>query len=230
MTITKGPRQLPLRVVVYGPEGVGKSTFGASAPSPLFIAAEDGCSELDVARVDGITSLESLAKALTAIPDEYRTVVVDSATWLESIIHREVARSSKADSVEAIPYGAGYKLAVERWRRVLFALDQVRAQGRHVVLTAHGIVRPWRDPDGGTWDRWSLSLHQLAADLVRQWCDVLLFANWEQASTTGRDGRTYGVATGRRLAFTERTASYDAKSRIPLKPQIELDWKGLNRP
>jgi hypothetical protein len=165
-----------------------------------------------------------LRKALSAVPDEYRTVVVDSAGWVEWLIHREVAIKGKAASIDLIPYGAGYKLAVEEWRRVISALDAVRHQGRHVIVTAHGTVRTWREPGGESWDRWSLSLHQLAADLLRQWCDILLFAAWEQAA---RDGRA--VATGRRIAHTERTASFDAKTRIPLKATIGLDWKELGR-
>lgn len=38
--ITSGINDKPLKVVVYGPEGIGKSTFAAQFPEPLFIDTE----------------------------------------------------------------------------------------------------------------------------------------------------------------------------------------------
>ncbi|MDR0869400.1 MAG: ATP-binding protein [Planctomycetaceae bacterium] len=41
-TIQTGKAQAPPRLLIYGTEGIGKSTFGASAPKPIFIPTEDG--------------------------------------------------------------------------------------------------------------------------------------------------------------------------------------------
>ena len=48
--VKKGRIKQPLRVIVYGQEGVGKSTFAACAPSPIFLCAESGTNHLDIAR------------------------------------------------------------------------------------------------------------------------------------------------------------------------------------
>ena len=39
----------PPRIMLYGTEGIGKSTFAAQAPSPIFLPTEDGLGEIDCA-------------------------------------------------------------------------------------------------------------------------------------------------------------------------------------
>ena len=46
-SITTGRQPQPPRIMIYGSEGVGKSTFAASAPKPIFVQTEDGLSEID---------------------------------------------------------------------------------------------------------------------------------------------------------------------------------------
>ncbi|HGK8378107.1 TPA: AAA family ATPase, partial [Streptococcus pyogenes] len=36
MQITRGKRARAQRVIIYGPEGIGKSSFAANFPEPLF--------------------------------------------------------------------------------------------------------------------------------------------------------------------------------------------------
>ncbi len=44
------------KVVIYGPEGIGKSTFVAEFPNPVFIDTEGSTDNMDVARLDKPTS------------------------------------------------------------------------------------------------------------------------------------------------------------------------------
>ena len=46
-SIQSGKENRPPRIMIYGAEGVGKSTFAASAPNPVFIQTEDGLGEID---------------------------------------------------------------------------------------------------------------------------------------------------------------------------------------
>jgi hypothetical protein len=64
MNITKGKQKTAVRAVIYGVEGIGKSTFAAGLPSPLFLDLEKGTGHLDVARAD-VETWQELETALT---------------------------------------------------------------------------------------------------------------------------------------------------------------------
>ncbi len=57
--ITKNAQMKPPRVLLYGPAGIGKTTFGASAPRPIFLPIEDGLGRIDV---DSFPTLEKLSR------------------------------------------------------------------------------------------------------------------------------------------------------------------------
>lgn len=45
--VERGRTSKPPRILCYGVEGVGKSTFGSQAPSPVFVQCEDGLDEIN---------------------------------------------------------------------------------------------------------------------------------------------------------------------------------------
>src|SRR6058998_2068843 len=49
--ITTRKRRRPIYGVIYGPPGIGKSTFGASAPSPIFLQVERGLDQITVPKL-----------------------------------------------------------------------------------------------------------------------------------------------------------------------------------
>ena len=51
LNIQKGISAAPPKVVIYGPEGIGKSTLASKFPAPLFIDVEEGTGRMDVARL-----------------------------------------------------------------------------------------------------------------------------------------------------------------------------------
>ena len=56
MQITRGKRARAQKVVIYGPEGIGKSSFASQFPDPVFIDTEGSTDNMDVARLDKPTS------------------------------------------------------------------------------------------------------------------------------------------------------------------------------
>ena len=161
--ITRGRIQAPLRVLVYGPEGVGKSTLGADAPSPIFLGAEDGTAHLDVAR---LPQPETWADVLAAVallarePHEFKTLVIDSLDWIEPLVHAFVCAEAKVKSMEDVSYGKLYIAAVEQWRLLISALDRLRAAKRmHVVMVAHALVKSFKNPEGPDYERYQLKVH-----------------------------------------------------------------------
>lgn len=220
----------PLRALVYGNAGVGKSTLGAAAPSPVFLCAEDGVSHLDVQRFPTPESWADVLSALDALTHEdhaFKTLVIDTIDWLEPLCWAHVCKAAGKPDIEAFGYGKGYVAAVDAWRLFLGRLEQLQAKrGMHVILLGHAVARDHRDPELDSWKRWSPKLHQAAADLICEWCDAVLYATHEAMAR--KDGpRLRGVSTGQRVLHTEWTAGHVAKNRYSLPPVLPLSWAQL---
>lgn len=62
MKMIRGKQPGAKKVVVYGPEGIGKSTFASKFPDPVFIDTEGSTKDMDVARTETLTSWTMLLK------------------------------------------------------------------------------------------------------------------------------------------------------------------------
>jgi hypothetical protein len=238
--VVRGKQKKPKRVVLYGPEKIGKSTFAADAPKAIFLGAEDGTSEIDVARFAEPTTLGDVYEAirtLTDDPHDYETLVVDTLDWLEPMLWKVVCdkgdeKGQKKPNIEAFGYGKGYVAALDEWRIFLSRLDALRAKrGMNIILLAHAHVKPYKNPDGDDYDRFEMKVHAKAGGLIREWADAVLFANYEIFTKTKGDGltkRAHGVSNGARVIFTTRRASADAGNRYGLPAQLPLSWEAFN--
>lgn len=227
--LVTGRQTAPARVVVYGPEGIGKSTFGANAPGAIFLGAEDGTAQLDVTRFptpDSWGEVLEAIRTLTLEPHAFKTLALDTLDWAEPLLWQHICTRDKKANIEEYGYGKGYQAALDEWRILLAALDRLRMKrGMSVVLLAHSHVKPFKNPEGEDFDRYELKLHIKASGLVKEWADAVLFASFETfAVTDSKTKRTRGVSSGARLLNTERTAAFDAKNRYGLPPTIPISW------
>lgn len=237
-TLPSGPRRMPLssiqrgrverpvRTLVYGLEGVGKTTFAASSPAPIFIGAEDGTGQLDVARFPSPSAWSDVLDAidsLTVEKHDFKTLAVDSLDWAEPLLWDHVCQAGGKKDIEAFGYGKGYVAALDEWRVFLSRLDGLRSRGMAIVLLAHSSVKKFANPSGEDFDRYQLKLNEKAANLCKEWADTVLFASWEVLTRETDNGRTKGVQ-GSRVLYTTRTAAFDAKNRHGLPPTLPLDW------
>jgi hypothetical protein len=225
--VKKGRLETPLCVVLYGPEGIGKSTFAAGAPGPIFLGSEDGTSELDVARFPMPANWAECLEALDELASpghDHKTAVIDTADWIEPLIHQHVCEDAGKAHIEDFGFGKGYLLAMDEWRKLLGRLDALRMQrGMHVIVLAHSQVKTFRNPTGDDYDRYELKLHGKAAALIKEWPKAVLFANYK-TYTREKDGRVRGVGDGSRVVYTEHRAAWDAKNRYGLPYEMPLDW------
>lgn len=226
--VQRGKLDKPMRVVMYGTEGIGKSTFASEAPEPIFLCAEDGTKELDVARYPEPKTWE---EALDAVEDlrssrhTFKTFVVDTLDWAEPLAWDKVCRDGSKTNIEDYDFGKGYTAAVDVWRGFLARLDALsNARGMNIVLLAHSHIRKFQNPEGNDFDRYEMKLHAKSAGILKEWCDALLFARLE-IFTHDVKKKTKGVDSGARLIHTTRTAAFDAKNRYALPAQIPLNWE-----
>jgi hypothetical protein len=229
-SLVRGPQIQPIRIVLHGPEGVGKTTFGAGAPSPIFIGSEDGSAQLDVVRFPTPESWADVREAVRVLTNDqhnHQTLVLDTLDWTEPLLWEYLCKRDNHPNIEAYGYGKGYQAAIDEWRVFLADLDRLRkARGMHMVLIAHSWIKPFKNPEGDDFDRYELKLHAKAGGLIKEWSDAVLFANYETlAHKDQRTKRVRGVDTGARFLYTERSAAYDAKNRYGLPDSLPLSWQ-----
>ena len=238
-SVTTGKQSQPPRIMIYGGEGVGKSTFAASAPKPIFCQTEDGLSEIPTSKFPLVKEFDELMLQLKAVRDEqheYQTLVIDSLDWLERIIWDRIAADYGVKSIETAAggYGRGYQLALTYWRQVIAILNEIRDR-RHmaIILVAHAKVERFEDPEHPAYDRYSPRLHKLANSLICEWVDAVLFATRRMRvdSDTGK-AAPVGADGGERVLRANGSPAYIAKNRYSLPNEMSLGWQafvdGLN--
>lgn len=227
MNITKGKIKSPLKVVLYGTEGIGKSTFASRFPDPLFIDTEDSTKNLDVARFDKPTSWSMLMQQIKYTkdnPDICKTLVIDTADWAEQLEIEDLCARRKWSGIEDAGYGRGYQYSAEEFGKMLNALNEVIAVGINVVVTAHACLRKVELPEEmGSFDHWEMKTSKKVAPMLREWADMVLFANYETIVVT-TDNKKNKAQGSRRVMYTEHHACWDAKNRAGLAPKLPFDY------
>lgn len=234
-SITSGIKKKAQKVVVYGVEGIGKTTFAAQFPSPIFIDTEGSTEFLDVKRFEKPQSWTMLLDEVKHVRDNpglCATLVIDTLDWAERICIASVCAKQGIGGIEDMAYGRGYTYAYEEFGKLLNALSDVAARGVNVVCVAHAMIKKFEQPDEAEpYDRYQLKLvdtpKKSNAGMVKEWADAVLFANYETIVETVGDGKgAKGKARGgqKRVLHTQHHACWDAKNRWGLPPEIPLDY------
>lgn len=234
--INRGVRRLPPRLLVYGIEGVGKSSTASEAPKPVFIPTEDGLGQIDCHSFELATSFDDVISAMSALATEehdYQTVVIDTLDWLERLIWAKVCKDRGVKNIEDIGYQKGYVFALDCWRQIIDGLDHLRNErGMCVILLAHAKVEKFEDPESPAYDRYSPRLHKHANAMITEWVDAVLFATMKVHTTIEDAGfgqkRTIAAkgAADRVLRCVGSPACV-AKNRYGLPAELPLSWSEL---
>lgn len=227
LQITKGVQKSAIRGVIYGVEGIGKTTLGAQLPDTLILDIEDGSKQLDVARVrlDHATRVSEAIRDLVRDPQGFRTILIDTADWLERLVAENLLQRYAVKSIEDVAggYGKGYTILREDFDRILTLTDGLIEQGIHVVFIAHSTVKKISPPDQTDgFDRYELKVSKQVAPLLKEWADLVLFCNFQIQMVEGTDGRIKATGGTDRVIHTTRTAAWDAKNRFGLRPELPM--------
>jgi hypothetical protein len=234
--IQRGRVTRPLRINLYGIDKIGKTTFAAHAPSPIFIQAEDGQGLLDLTRFPTAGSWDDIMDAITELYDAqdhgFETLVIDSTDWAESLCLESICADNSVTGIEHIPYGKGYKLAREKFAKLFRALDALWLHRHmHIILISHCQVKRFDDPNTPEpYDRYLLKLDEVNSAKSREWADILGFASFDTAIKTVGEGLNQtkrAVSYGKRYLHLERSAAFDAGNRYGLPARIPLEWEAL---
>lgn len=235
MEIIKGKIISAIKCVLYGPEGIGKSTFAAQFPNALFIDTEGSTKHMDVARTPKPSSWTMLMDQVQYVkqnPCSFQTLVIDTADWAEQLCITSVCAKYQKTGIEGFGYGKGYVYLAEEFGRLLNKLEELVEMGINVVITAHAKMRKFEQPDEmGAYDRWELKLQKQTGPLLKEWADMVLFANYK-TTVVNVDGQGANKGKnkaqgGKRVMFTTHHPCWDAKNRHNLPPELPFDFQQI---
>ena len=236
MQIIRGKVPSAQKVVIYGPEGIGKTTLASKFPDVIFIDTEGSTKKLDVARFEAPSSWTMLLSQVDYVishPDEFKTLVIDTADWAQKLCIQHVCDKHNIDGIEGLGYGKGYTYVSEEFGRLLNKLDDVIAKNINVVLTAHAQIVKFEQPDEmGAYDRWAMKLinspKTSISAMVKEWADMVLFCNYKIYSiAVDKEGKKHKAQGGKRVMYTTHNPCWDAKNRDGLPDEMSMDYDAV---
>ena len=228
--IQTGKIETAKKVVIYGPEGIGKSTLASKFPRPVFIDCEGSTNELDVSRYPApLTWNEILAFIDDAVKNHTcDTLIIDTADWCEQFCTKYTCDKLNVKNIEDIGYGKGYQYLTQNFTELLKRCDALIANGINVVFTAHAQMRKFEQPDEmGAYDRWEMKLSKRNAPLLKEWADLVLFCNYKTTVITDQKSNSKKATGGTRKMFTTHHPCWDAKNRYGLPEVMDMDFEGI---
>lgn len=230
MQISRGKVARAQKCVIYGPEGIGKSSFLAKFPSIIFDDTEGSTLHMDIARTPKPSSWTMLLEHVRYFiknPNELNTFGLDTADWAEKLCAIELCAKSQKSGIEDFGYGKGYVYLSEEFGKLLNLLEELIEAGVNVVIAAHAFTRKFDQPDEmGSYDRWELKLTKYVAPMVREWADMVLFANYETyvVKTDDKKNKAQG---GKRVMHTAHHPCWDAKNRHDLDTKLPFEFESI---
>lgn len=230
LEITKGAQVKPIKSVIYGHEGIGKSTLASKLPGAVFIDIEQGTNQLDVARLPRPRTWTELLSEIAEIANNdygIETLVIDTADAAEQLCIAHVCAGAGKKSIEEWGYGKGYVLVRDEFLKLVDMLSELTARGTNVCILAHACISRVETPEeSASYDRWTLKLIDTKrtsdAALLKEWADLLLFLDYKTYVEVNENG--CGKARGgKRVIKCTHAATYDAKNRYNLPDEIPLN-------
>ena len=232
MNITRGAVKTAKKIAIYGPEGVGKTTLASMFPGVVFVDTEGSTVHMDVARFDPPQTMKDVRASVQYVidhPEQFGTLAIDTIDSLEKLLFREVCEEKGVRNIEDIGYGKGYVYGKQIMQQLLEQLDQVAANGIHVVLVCHSMIRKFEQPDEmGSYDRYMLKLNEKnIAPLVKEWVDALFFVNYKTDIVTDKDGKKKARGGQKRIMYANHSACWDAKNRFGLPDEMPMEFEQI---
>ena len=227
-----------LKIVLYGQEGVGKSTLASKFPGAVFIDCEGSTTRMNVRRLPKPTSWEMLKAEMEYILESckvkgYQTAIIDTFDWAERLALEALCAEHKVSGIEGMSYGKGWEYEKEMIGRFLDRTDRLIAAGVNVVLLCHAITKKTTLPEEmEEFDHWERKLGNKTtnkiAPLLKEWSDLTLFLAFRTNIEALDDkGKKHKATSCERVIYTTKTAWWDAKNRFGMPDRLPLVWESI---
>lgn len=226
MSVVKGFKKRPRKCLLYGTQGIGKTT---AVKDCLVVDIEQGSGDLECARFEpSPTTYEEFKACLLWLinnPTEQVSHAFDSASWIDKLIVKEVCRVNNVQGLADIEYGKGGGMCVPYWEHVLSGFDALIArQSKNVILLAHSKIVKFTPPGKDSYQRYEPDFLPEVAAIVNRWVDDTLFYRWRTVTRAEELGfgkeRTVALDVQERYLQTVEMPSAIAKNRLSLPTEI----------
>jgi len=234
--LIKAQPHLPPRILIYSTPGWGKTTLVSSMPSPVIIDTEDGALDDNVAtiKVNTYLEVEEALRALITEKHKFKTVIIDTTSAVEKMIHAVVCEDKHVKSVEDIGYAKGFFFAMTYWEKIIDGMGKLRDKGIATVFVAHSEIKTINSPTTDPYDKFVLKLHKHPAARLTEWADIIMFGENRVIVAEVGEGfnkKKKGIGAGERVLYTEDRPAFLAKQKsgFMLPPEIIIPkdngWK-----
>lgn len=238
--------RVPLRILMNGIGGVGKTSFAAQFPSPIFIQSrgESGLQTLESAGLasasimpfehDGKTYHEAqtwddvldAVEWLRCEDHGFKTIVFDVINGVEKLLFEHVCRRDfGGDWGEKgfHSYGKGFEVSSVTFKELTINLDRLRTErGMTCLMLCHSTTRTVKNPLGADYDRYTADMNEKCWHQLYNWCDIVLFANREVNVRVQRGSNKGKADSIDRVLHTDEGPAWFAKNRHNLPPEISM--------
>lgn len=220
----------PMKVLIYGVEGIGKTTFASKFPDPIFIDTEGSTGFINARKLPNPTSWTMLLDELEDIKSEPRgkTLIIDTLDWAERLAKKYLMDKNKWAAIDSTNYGSRYVALSDEIGKLLNKLTEIKDVGINVVLTAHAETKKHELPDEmGQYDKYTLKLEKRDAGLAKEWADMILFFNYKTTIISDSKSDSKKATGGQRVMYTTHKPAWDAKNRLGLPDELPIDFEAI---
>lgn len=223
----------PMKILIYGVEGIGKTTFASKFPDPIFIDTEGSTGFINARKLPNPTSWTMLLDELEDIKSEPRgkTLIIDTLDWAERLAKKYLMDKNKWAAIDSTNYGSRYVALSDEIGKLLNKLTEIKDVGINVVLTAHAETKKHELPDEmGQYDKYTLKLEKRDAALAKEWADMILFFNYKTTIITDSKSNSKKATGGQRVMYTTHKPAWNAKNRLGLADELPIDFEAIREP
>jgi hypothetical protein len=228
-TITNDTIVRPPRIILLGDEKTGKSSFAAGAEGACFlpIKGEEGLDGIKAFKVPVCNSTGDVFGWLGSLYEgehNHQTVIIDSGSALELLIHKEICTEADVPSINegSLSFGVGTDRALVVWQNLTRWLDALRSHRNMAsIIIGHVKIKRYDDPKGESYDQYQWDVHQKAASLLNRWADSILFCSTKVVVTHEKLGfskdnvkkRGIEIQPGSRFLYTQKRPAHPGGGR-----------------
>jgi hypothetical protein len=228
MQITRGKTMSALKGIVYGDNGVGKTTLLASSKNPIIMDMEGNCSHIEAPKcpINTLDDFDDFLYALASQEHDYKTLVIDSIDSLEVLISGKIAQ---AHSPQELSFGKSAAIWARYIKDIVSRLENLSKQkGMSILFTAHWKVKAANNPMTEQYDRYDLRISEAMRTGFCNWVQFIVLALKEVIFEDRKEvgfGKKKAKNIERRVLYTRGDPTYYGKNVFNLPEKMPMDWE-----